>query len=86
MQRKEKLKQNRLYTTIYNLKHVHLKTEPTTKQKDRFMRKLGQTINEDIFKAVGYDFDPKCCELVFDYIKTNTSITKIILDNNPLGD
>ena len=50
------------------------------------MRKLGQTIKADEFRAVGYELDSQCCAILFDYLKSNNGITKITLDNNPLGD
>ena len=49
------------------------------------MHRFGRTIGNSQFKAVGFELNNECLGYVFDYIKKNRQINKIVLDGNALG-
>jgi hypothetical protein len=70
---------------LLRYKQTHGRTVSTVKQKERFLHRFSKTIGTNEFKASGFELNNECLGYVFDYIKKNRQINRIILDGNTLG-
>ena len=75
----------KLYDKLVAYKERNTRTITTHQQKERYLRRFSKTIGDGRFKATGFDLDHHCLGFVFDYIREDGRIRKIVLDGNHLG-